>query len=254
MSHKIVVANWKMNPESPREAKELFAPIKRVAAKFKKIHIVVCPPAIFLPVLGANSSNLSLGGQDAFWDITGPYTGALSPAMIKKAGAEYVILGHSERRAAGDTDEIINRKLKTALAAGLQVIVCVGEKERLPDGSHLKTIEAQLLAALQGVPKKLFGRLLIAYEPVWAIGTAATGVDTPPAFLEQAIFIRKIISGVFGYKPAMAVPILYGGSVTPENAEGFLSEGKANGLLVGRASLRADHFMEILKIAETCSH
>lgn len=256
MSHKIVVANWKMNPESPREARELFAPIKRLASKLTHTQIVVCPPAIFLPVLisARPTSNIFFGGQDAFTEVVGAYTGQVSPAMLKKSGAEYVLIGHSERRAAGDTDEIINHKVKAALRAGLQVIVCVGERERLPDGSHLKIIESQLLAALQGVPKKVFGRVLIAYEPVWAIGAQATGVDTPAGFLEQAIFIRKIISTLFGYKLAMAVPVLYGGSVTPENAEGFLREGNAGGLLVGRASLRPDHFSAIISTAEACSH
>lgn len=260
MSGILLVANWKMNPESVREARELVAPLRRAAAKMQQVEVVVCPPAIFLPALaGANlkakkGKGIMFAGQDAFWEVVGPYTGAISPAMIKKAGASYVLLGHSERRSAGDTNEIINRKLKAALGAGLMVILCVGEEERIPDGSHLKVIETQLMVALQGVPKKALARMLVAYEPVWAIGAAATGVDTPAAFLEQAIFIRKVVSGLFGYKPAMALPILYGGSVSPENAAGFLSEGKANGLLVGRASLRADHFINIMHTAEQCSH
>lgn len=250
---KIIVANWKLNPDSPREARELFVKIKRTVSRLKRVETVICPPAIFLPDLekarGA-AKKLALGGQDAFPALDGAWTGQISPAMIRKSGARYLILGHSERRAQGDTDELINQKLKLALAQGLKVILCVGEKTRDPQGHYLQTIKTQLLTALEKVPRKLASQLIIAYEPVWAIGDAAKFSDTPAGFLEQAIYIRKILSIWIEQKAAMQVPVLYGGSVDARNALGFLTEGQADGLLVGRASLRADIFGEILKLAD----
>jgi triosephosphate isomerase len=249
---KLVVANWKMNPESIREARELLQPVKRILRTLKKVEAVVCPPALFLEELARRQvvSRLHFGGQDAFWErASGAFTGQLSPAMFKKAGAEYLILGHSETRQLGMTDVLINRKLKAALAAELKVILCVGEQERDEHGAYFKLIQNQLTEALKNIPRKFFARLIVAYEPLWALSTHGRGPDTPQDFLEQAIFIRKIISTYVGSHLAVRTPVLYGGSVDHKNAAGFLTAGEADGLLVGRASLRPDYFVQILKIA-----
>lgn len=249
MAKKLIVANWKMNPDSLREAKEIFLPVKRALSKLNKIEVVICPPALFLSGLvnGAPTPRLFFGAQDAFWESSGAYTGQISATMLRKAGARYVILGHSEKRAAGETDELISRKLKASLKEGLRVILCVGERTRDSHGFYLKTLKQELEEGLRSVIKRQMSGLIIAYEPLWAVG--ARQADTPADFMEQAIFIRKVLSGLAGQEIARSVPVLYGGSVNVKNAAAFLGAGQADGLLVGRESLRADHFIEILKIA-----
>lgn len=253
MKKKIIVANWKANPTTPREARELFLISKRAAGNLKRVQTIVCPPIIFLALLGKSyqaSARFSLGAQDAFWVLDGAWTGQIGPSMVRHSGASAVILGHSERRVLGDSDKIINQKLKLALSQNLQVILCVGEQERDNHGEYLKIIRGQISSALDKVAKKFSAQIIVAYEPVWAIGERAKSSDTPHAFLETAIFIRKILSHWCGHASAHAVPVLYGGSVDGKNAESFLREGRADGLLVGRASLRPDQFPQILKIAD----
>lgn len=245
---KLIVANWKLNPGTVREAKELFSGVKRGMMKLRRVSAVVCPPAPFLGAL-TGSDKLALGAQDLFWEPSGAYTGRVAGSMFKSSGASYAIVGHSEMRAAGDNNEIVNWKIKAALKSGLMPIVCVGEQVRDENGGYLNELKEQLDAAFAGVPKKFAGQIVIAYEPVWAIGEAAKSSDTPEGFRHQAIFIRKILAPQFGKEAALNIPILYGGSVNTKNAEGFLTEGHADGLLVGRESLRADKFIEILKIA-----
>lgn len=259
MPKRLLVANWKMNPATPREAKALFAAGSRAAGGLsgRKLEVVICPPALYLPLLAPKveraGAALALGAQDGYWEPEGAYTGETSIVMLRRAGASYLIVGHSERRRAGDTNELVNRKLKAALAAGLKVILCVGEAERDQAGQYLGWLRGQVLAGLAGVPARLFPKVAIAYEPLWAIGSEAKRADTPEGFLEQAIYIRKVISSLPGISKEMALafPVLYGGSVSPENAALFLSAGQASGLLVGRASLDPDHWRQILKTAET---
>ena len=247
-----IVANWKMNPTSLREAKVLFGIAKKRANRLKKVKTIICPPSIFLSSLGEtkiSSSTLVLGGQDAFWLQEGPYTGQVSPEMIKSAGARYIILGHSEKRALGDTDELIQSKIKACLRIGLKVILCIGEKERDDQGEYLKYLTDQLTNSLTGIKKSDLANLLIAYEPLWAIGQGAKGSDTPAEFRHNAIFIKKVLSQLFGQTKGRLVPVLYGGSVNVNNAKSFLLEGEADGLLVGRESLIPSRFGEILKQA-----
>lgn len=245
MKNKLIVANWKANPESVREAKEIFLPIRRAAAKLNKVETVICPPAIYLPLL----KGLALGGQDSFWEVSGAYTGQLGPTMFRNAGATHVIIGHSEARALGDTDNIVKAKARLAIKSGLKMILCVGERERDERGQYLAVLRNQLESALAGISRAAAKQLVLAYEPVWAIGAQAKGSDTPAAFLEQSIYLRKVLSGIIGKEAALACPILYGGSANADNAAGFLDEGRANGLLVGRASLSPEQFIKILKIA-----
>lgn len=251
MTKKIIIGNWKMNPVSRKGAREIVGGIKKVVASLKKTNVVLCPPVVYLESLvGKKAGKLRFGAQDVYWEEKGAHTGSISPLMLSEAGAEYVIVGHSERRAGGEGGEIINLKIKAAMKVGLGVVLCVGEKDRDTHGHYLKVLETQLKEALLKMPPRLSEKLIIAYEPVWAIGKDATGVETPEGFMHNAIFIKKILSKIVGKKRAMEVPILYGGSADAKNAESFLKDGGADGLLVGRASLSAKDFGEILKIAE----
>lgn len=242
-----------MNPTSPREARELFNGIKSVASKLQHTNVVICAPVIFLENLAKTakvSGKIAVGAQDTFWALEGAWTGQIGPGMVRKCGGQYLLLGHSERRALGDSDEIVNKKLKLAVFEGLKVILCVGESERDQHGEYLKIIREQIMKALNKVPKKFASQIIIAYEPIWAIGAQAKASDTPPSFLETAIFIRKVLSHWCGHAAALAVPVLYGGSVDQKNAPDFLDLGQADGLLVGRASLRSDEFNQIIRIAD----
>lgn len=246
---KIVIANWKMNPDTPREARRLFGRVKRGASRLHRTAVVICPPAVFLPLLRPGK-NLVLGGQDLFEEPHGAYTGSISAAQIKYSGAAYMIIGHSERRARGETDELVNQKIKLALKVGLKAILCVGETIRDDRGDYLKVLRDMLERDLERVSRIEAKNLLIVYEPVWAIGGSASSADTPEGFLEHALFIRKVLAARFGQNLAMLVPILYGGSATPENTADFLGRGEAAGLLVGHESLRSDRFNAILRLAD----
>lgn len=252
MTKKIIVGNWKMNPVSRQEARDIVSGVKKNSVGLKKTSLVICPPVVYLEGLVARSGGKILFGvQDIFWEESGARTGSISPAMVREAGAAYVIIGHSERRAAGENGEMINQKIKTAIKAGLEVILCVGEKERDQHGKYLGVLEAQLKEALDKIPSRLADKIIIAYEPVWAIGKNATGVETPEGFRHNAIYIKKVLSGLVGKKRAMEIPVLYGGSADAKNAASFLGEGQADGLLVGRASLNPRDFGEILRQAES---
>jgi len=260
MKKKLIVANWKMSPDTLTEAREIFNTIRRTAKDLSHVETLVCPPFVFLSELSklVRSSRYGIGAQDVFWEDAGAYTGEVSPVHLERLDVRSVILGHSERRALGENDKIVNKKVKACFKNGVQVILCVGEKERDPHGNYLRFVKDQLKSSLFKVSKKDIGKLAVAYEPVWAISSTRLttssshhqGADTPENVLEMSIFIRKILSDIYDKKVAMATPVLYGGSVTDENAERFLREGGARGFLVGRASLDALKFTTILKIAE----
>ena len=249
---KIIAGNWKMNPVSTKEALALYSGIKKNSARLKQTTAVVFPPAVFLATLldKGVSIKLDLGAQNVFYEEIGAFTGQISPLMLKNVGAKWVIIGHSEARASGDTDLEINVKILSALKNGFKIILCIGEKTRDAQGKYLAVLQEQLEKALVNFPAKKLGQLAIAYEPVWAIGKDATGVETPDGFLHNSIVIKKTLSQIFDPKKAKTVPILYGGSVGVKNAESFLVAGHADGLLVGRESLDIASFSEILKIAE----
>ena len=169
--------------------------------------------------------------------------------MLKSLGVSHIIIGHSERRALGDTDEIVNNKLKTVLKYGITPILCIGEKDRDESGVYMQIVSNQLNEAFKNIPKLSLQNIVIAYEPVWAIGKNATREATQAETLEMSIFIKRYLSDFFG-KNSIEIPILYGGSVNTKNAEVFLREGGVGGLLIGRDSLDPKKFIEILKIAE----
>lgn len=239
-----------MNPASLSDAKKIFARIAAQAGKYKNVETVICPPYPFIGLLGKKGS-VKLGAQDSHYEIEGAFTGSVSPLMLKAVGAGAVIIGHSERRKAGDTDEIINTKLKMAIREGLTVIFCAGEEMHDEGGAYLKVLSGQIERGLAGLKKNDYKQIIVAHEPVWAIGAAAKGADTPESFEHNRLFIKKVLAGVFGKKNGLSVPILYGGSVGAKNAGDFLSLGGADGLLVGRASLLPEDFLKILEIANT---
>lgn len=244
-----------MNPVTLKDAKLTYSAIKKVASKTRRTKVLICAPTIYLSELkklSAGASKVELGAQDVSSADVGAYTGATSAYMVRDLGVKMTIIGHSEKRATGDTDEMINQKIKIALSAGLKIILCIGETKRDGHGEYLNILQKQLEKALAGFPARQADKLIIAYEPVWAIGKNAAGVETPDGFLHNKIFIRKIVSRIVGKKKALALPVLYGGSANSQNAVDFLRAGQADGLLVGRDSLNPKNFAEIIKIAEHC--
>jgi triosephosphate isomerase len=249
---KLIVANWKMNPIKGSEARKMFQSIAKVATVMKNVETVVCPPLIYLESLGelVTSRSCVLGAQDAFWEHTGAYTGQVSPDMVFNAKARYVIVGHSERRAMGESDDIVSKKLKGILQFPLIPIVCVGEKVRDDDGGHIKLIKKQLKDSIHGLTKEEISRIVVAYEPVWAVGNPA-GPCTPVECREVVQVIRQVIAdSIDSTAGAKQVPVVYGGSVDSENCVGFLTDGLVQGLLVGRASLDPKIFNQIIKLSE----
>ncbi len=242
-----------MNPASLKEAKQTYSSIKKIVGKARRTKVLICAPSIYLSELkklNSGGSKVGLGAQDVSFADMGAYTGSISAYMVRDLGVKTTIIGHSERRAGGDNDEIINQKIKMALSAGLRIILCIGEAVRDTHGEYLNILRNQLEKDLTNFPVRQADRLIIAYEPVWAIGKNATGVETPEGFLHNKIFIRKVVSHIIGKKKALLLPVLYGGSANVRNAGDFLTAGQADGLLVGRDSLNPKNFAEIIKIAE----
>lgn len=246
---KFVVANWKMNPDSLERAKTIFLHTRRATEGIRKTEVIICPPFVYLESLGRLTRGISLGAQDVFWEPEGSFTGEISASMIKDTGVSYVIIGHSERRALGDTNEIVNKKVKASLKEGLTVILCVGERERDSQGHYLSFLTSQIQSALDKVSKRNLESLIIAYEPVWAVGQSDYRALDGRALHETSLFIRKILADMYGHSEAMETPILYGGSVNTQNAESILSEGNVQGVLVGRQSLE-ENFEEIIDLVE----
>jgi triosephosphate isomerase len=244
---KLVVANWKMNPSSLKEAQKTFSQFKRQRPKNKGVTAVFCPPFQYIePLKKSYSGNkIFFGAQDVFWEKEGAYTGEISTSMIKDAGARFVIVGHSERRTLGETNEDVSQKVLTSLKAGLHVILCVGEAKRDSDGSYLKELSEQIKESLQEVPKNITSKLIIAYEPLWAIGEGNKAMDSKEMHF-ISLFIQKQLVKIFGRTIAKRTPILYGGSVDSENAGEFIQECDIDGLLVGRASLNPYEFAKII--------
>ena len=249
---KIIIGNWKMYPTSVKDAQEKFKGIKKVASTLRNVQTVVCPPFVYTSDLKrlVTGHRCVVGAQNAWFENEGAFTGEVSPAMLASLKLTYVILGHSERRALGETDELANKKVVAAVKAGLTVVLCVGETERDPDGEYLKHIAMQVKIALKGVTKKDLAHIVIAYEPIWAIGKHALRAASTDDALEVAILIKKTLMELYS-KEGGIIPILYGGSVDAKNAWEFLTKSHVDGLLVGRASLDPKIFGEILKNADS---
>jgi len=247
MSNKIVIANWKMNPFSKKEAENILTQILKIKNNLKNTEIVICPPFPFLTIgEKLNRKNFSLGAQDVFEEKTGSFTGEVSSRMLSSLKVKYVILGHSERRALGETNKIVNKKILTSLKEKLLPIFCVGEKNRDSNGFYLAFIKHQIVECLASVPKNQIKNIIIAYEPIWAIGDKALHQASVDEFVEIQIFIKKVIADIYDIKTATKVKIIYGGSVHSSNALGFVQAG-ASGLLIGRNSLIPKKLSEIIK-------
>jgi len=250
MSKKIIIGNWKMNPYTLKEAEALFSGVVKGISSIKKTEIVICPPFLYLEKLKRISKKITLGAQDVFWAEAGAFTGEVSGDMLYNVGARYVILGHSERRALGETNALVNKKIKASLSAGLIPILCVGENIRDENHHYFNLVKTQIEECLDGVKKTLISKIIVAYEPVWAISSTVNRQDaTSGDCLEMIIFIRKILSDKFGLD-AGRIRIIYGGSVNEKDASDFLKNGGVDGLLPGKASLDAKKFIEIVKICE----
>ena len=240
----MIAGNWKMH-KTLTEARELAREIVQGVGRQTRVEVVLAPPYTALAAVAAElaGSKVLLAAQDTFWETKGAYTGAIAPGMLADIGCSYVIVGHSERRQHfGDTDEAVNRKVKAVLAAGMRPIMCVGEtlSER-EAGRTFAVVENQVLKGLADFPVSERERLVVAYEPVWAIGTGKTA--TPQQAQEVHHLIRDQLSEVLG---TTAIRILYGGSVTPDNAATLLAEPDINGALVGGASLKTASFLGII--------
>lgn len=251
MSKYIVIGNWKMNPETSSLAEKLLASVSKLSVSLKKTEVVVAPPYVFLPKKFKKTKKLSLGAQDAFWGGVGASTGEVSSLQLKKLGVSHVILGHSERRALGETDAMVAKKADAVLRDSLIPVICVGEKERDAHGEYLTLLAHQISDSLAGIQKRDIANVIIAYEPLWAIGKNATGVIDSHGLHQMTIFIQKTLTTLYGREVASKIRIIYGGSVDGSTAPELIRQGNVTGFLVGRASLTAKDFGEILKTVDT---
>lgn len=245
-----IVGNWKMAPKSAREARALFSAVKK-ASRTAKADVIVCPPFPFISLLfgDAKTGKVSLGAQDVSAEKNSAHTGEVSAEMLTSLGVRYAIIGHSERRAKGETNEIVSAKVKVALENKITPILCVGELVRDGEARYFDELSQQVKGSLSGLSRKDAEKIIIAYEPLWAIGEHAVASDTPEGTEEMALFIRKTFAHMFGEKIAHTVPILYGGSVSEKNSGDFLARGGVQGLLVGRASQHTKSFSAIISTA-----
>ncbi|MFX4262571.1 triose-phosphate isomerase [Pelotomaculum propionicicum] len=245
----IIAGNWKMFKTVP-EALTFVHGFRKTAVGLDHVEAVLCPPFTALALMSESlcGSGISLGAQDVFWEDKGAFTGEVSPVMLKDAGCSYVIVGHSERRQYfGDTDEKVNRKVIAVLSHALTPIMCVGETlEERESGVTKKVVRTQTTAGMAGLAPEQAAGMVIAYEPVWAIGTGRTASDEDAQ--EVIAYIRSIVQEMFGAEAAGQVRILYGGSVKPENTAGLMSKVDIDGALVGGASLEVESFAEIIRV------
>ena len=272
----LIVANWKCNPTTLKEAERIFNLVKKEIKNIKnacperdrRVEVVICPPFVYLATSNPDTRRLrrwcgagkqqetrdkrqgggvKLGAQNCFWEEKGAFTGEISPQMLKNLGCQYVIIGHSERRRYfNETSESINKKIKASIKARLKVIFCVGETdEQRKRGKTSKVLRFQIKRGLAGITEEEIKNVVIAYEPVWAIGTGK------PCVVEEAgkrrFCIKKIIARFYNDSVAKKLVLLYGGSVNSKNAALYTKEGKFQGLLVGGASLKPKEFVQIVK-------
>lgn len=246
-----IAGNWKMN-KTVEEAIDLVRQLKGSLPEGGEVEVAVAPPftALYAVFKEIEGSPIRLAAQNLFYEEKGAYTGEISSLMLKTLGCHYVIIGHSERRQLfGESDETVNRRIKAALGQGLKSIFCVGEtlKER-EEGKTFSVIERQLMGGLKNLGVKEFENIVIAYEPVWAIGTGKTA--TPQQAEEVHRFIRVQVEKLYSRETAEGVRIQYGGSVTPENIKGLMDQEDIDGALVGGASLKAETFLKIVRFKE----
>lgn len=247
MRKPVMAANWKMH-KTPRETGEFFASFKPLVADSDHCEIVVCPPftGLAAAVEAAAGSAIGIGAQNLYWEMQGAFTGEIAPGMLSAAGCRYVIIGHSERRQYfGETDETVSRKIAAAQEAELVPIVCVGELlDEREAGQTEAVLKKQVNGAFSALTAGQFSPIIIAYEPVWAIGTGRTA--TPEMAAEAHRFLRGLVGELFGPESAQQVRILYGGSVKPANVKGLMAQPDIDGALVGGAGLEPGSFAAIV--------
>lgn len=248
----LVVANWKMNPPTFREAKKLFEEERKAAEKARGVNVIVAPPAIFLRELSGmyRGSKIAFAVQNAHFEAGGAHTGEISLAQAKDARARYVIVGHAERRSEGETDDDTRKKVAVALALKMTPILCVGESARTGSGEQFEVVRGQLHAGLEDVSASALIKVLVVYEPLWTIGAKTT--MNPRDMHQMAIFMRKCVVDSHG-EAGRSLKILYGGSVDEKNVGAMLEDGDVRGFLVGRASVNAIEFTKLLQAIESSS-
>jgi len=246
-----IAGNWKMN-KTVGEALDLVRELKTAISGVKGVEVAVAPPftALYAVHKELEGSSIRLAAQNLYWEEKGAFTGEISPLMLKEVGCQYVIIGHSERRQFfGETDEAVNRRIKAALGQGLRVIFCIGETLRdREEGKTFSLIEKQMDGGLKGLDGQGMGEMVIAYEPVWAIGTGKTA--TPEQAEEVHRFIRGKIEKFYSREVSEKIRIQYGGSVTPENIRSLMNQPDVDGALVGGASLKAESLSKIVRFKE----
>lgn len=249
MRKPFVAGNWKMNTDSQGAV----ALAQGIAAQVSNddVTVAVCPPFVYLAAVAdaTKGSSVAVGSQDVYFEGNGAFTGEISTDMLKDVGATYVLCGHSERRhVIGETDALVNQKLKASLAAGLLPILCIGELLEERDADKTEAVcEVQLKEGLAGVTAEQMASVTIAYEPVWAIGTGRTA--TPDQAQDVHAFVRKVLAELYDEKVAQETRIQYGGSAKPGNAAELMGQPDVDGLLVGGASLKVDDFVAIINAA-----
>jgi triosephosphate isomerase (TIM) len=252
MRKKILAANWKMNLTHSEAESYLHSFVTEIR-DFSDVDVVIIPPFTAIPAALAASERIQtirIGAQNMHWEKSGAFTGEISATMLRALYVRYVILGHSERRSLfGETDEIVNRKVKAALDAGLRPIFCIGESLHERDSNQFKQVlEGQVRKGLEGVSPRDLTEVVLAYEPCWAIGTGRTA--TPAEAEEAHAFIRSVLAALSDGATADRIRIQYGGSVKPDNVESLMREKNIDGLLVGGASLDPRSFAQIIRSTE----
>lgn len=246
-----IAGNWKMN-KTVEEALVLVRELKGSLKDVKDVEVAIAPPftALYPVSQELKGSSILLASQNLFWEEKGAFTGEVSPVMLKECGCHYAIIGHSERRQYfGETDGTVNRRIKAAFSHGLKVIFCIGETlQEREGGKTFSVVEGQLEGGLKEIGEKEMERIVLAYEPVWAIGTGKTA--TPEQAEEVHRFIRQKLERLYSKNVSESIRVQYGGSVTPENVKGLMGQEDIDGALVGGASLKADSFAKIVRFKE----
>lgn len=248
MAKPIIVANWKNYPNSLSEAQILLKGLLTKRELYKKVSLFIAPPFPYFESVATKAKSIAnLASQDISTLAKGTYTGEVTPEILKSFGVKLSIIGHSERRALGESGADIREKIKVALKSGIAPLICFGEKERDDDGEHFEVLRDELKAILSSLSKNEVKKVALAYEPVWAIGKTSIDAIDHDDLAQTIVFVRKALSDIFGRSIAEDVPILYGGSVEGGNAKILMASTGIRGFLVGHASLKAKEFEDIVR-------